>query len=549
MPEFQRPYSWDDDQIEQFWEDVYSEWRENKDSRYFFGSMIFAKETERYGYKYIVIDGQQRLTTLLILLCVVRDLFLKNKDKSKEFSSEFKDRIKHCIRYFGRFKLKLQPEHNYVFENTILKGIRFPNIKSKKELQSLRQENKYLYVAHLFKEKLLELYKSMGSKGIESFISYVLDNVEIVEILTSDIPKAIWIFQVVNTRGLELSPADIIKVNLYTETSEDYREDFKILWHRLESVATEFGRDLAELFTYYAYYRLAPNRPRRAVHEVIGNIFNNDKRNGWLTTNFLYDVKEFVDAIRDIEESQSDRTILTMRYLPNETYWLTVLASAKKENYRDFKNLAKEIRRFFYLYWIAGYTTQKVRQPSLRIIDMIKRKKPVDVIREEIKNRLEEDDVYRLAIENLNGNVYGQRWLKPLLLMIEYEHSEPAKIVYLDLKNVHIEHILPQKWKGNNYWKERWDENNAKKWLNKLGNLTLLYKRMNEKIRNASFPVKLKYYKGLEKEAPTSFILTRKLWQYNDWTPREVDNRHRWIMNEIINMLNIPRKYFNLDIL
>ena len=539
VPEFQRPYSWDDEQIEQFWDDIYSAWKDGRRS-YFFGPMIFAKREESLGYKYVIIDGQQRLTTLLILLCVVRDLFLESKNKS--FDSMFNERITACISYFGRFKLKLQPEHHSKFENTILKGIEFPEIKRRSNLLKLRQENRYLYVANFFKEKLLELYKSDRPKAVKEFIEYVLDNVEIVEIRTKELPEAIRIFQVVNTRGLDLSPADIIKANLYSETPEDRKREFKSLWQRIEEAATEQNRSLTALFTYYVYYHLAPNRPKRATQDVMNDIFEKYRKAGYTTTNLLYDVKDFVESINFIENLQNN-TIITMKYLPNETYWLTILASAKKENYKDFKELVGEIRRLFYLYWIAGYTSQKIRQLSLNVINMIKSRKTIDDIKKTIEDKLEEDDVYRLVVENLNGDVYGQRWLKPLLLIIEYEHSEPVKTVYVDLKRVHIEHVLPQKWKDNEYWKASWTENEARKWLNRLGNLTLLYSKINEKIRNASFIEKQDYYKGLKEEAPTSFIITRKLFEFNDWTPEEVAERHKWMIREVSRILNIPTKH------
>ena len=532
VPEFQRPYSWDDEQIEQFWDDIYSAWKDGRRS-YFFGSMIFAERKESLGYRYVIIDGQQRLTTLFILLCVVRDLFLEDKN-----GTMFNERIRACISYSGRFKLILQPEHHSKFENTILKDIEFPEIKRKSNLLRLRQENRYLYVANFFKEQLLKLCKSDGPKAVKELIEYVLDNVEIVEIRTKEVSEAIKVFQVVNNRGLDLSPADIIKANLYSMTSRDRIREFKSLWQRIEEATIEQNRNLTELFTYYVYYRLAPNRPKKATQDAINDIFEKYRKAGYTTTNLLYDVKDFVESISFIENLQNN-TIVTMKYLPNETYWITILASAKKENYEDFEELVREIRRLFYLYWIAGYTSQKVRQLSLNVIKIIKSRKTLDDIKRIIEDKLEEDDVYRLVVENLNSEVYGQRWLKPLLLIIEYEHSEPVKTVYVDLKRVHIEHVLPQKWKDNEYWKTHWTENEARKWLNRLGNLTLLYSKINEKIRNASFLQKQDYYRGLKEEAPTSFILTRKLFKFNDWTPKEVTERHKWMIDEILRILNI----------
>ena len=70
IPRYQRPYKWESEQVEQLWEDIYSAYQDNI-ANYFLGSIITAKDKNSID----VIDGQQRMTTLMILFCVIRDIY------------------------------------------------------------------------------------------------------------------------------------------------------------------------------------------------------------------------------------------------------------------------------------------------------------------------------------------------------------------------------------------------------------------------------------------------------------------------------------------
>ena len=278
---------------------------------------------------------------------------------------------------------------------------------------------------------------------------------------------------------------------------------------------------------------MAPQKPRRSLYEELSERFKNKSPN-----DVIYDIKKFSEALEDIINIKS-RIIYSLFYLPNEVFWKTILATAKKEEYPHSDGLSKELRRLYYLYWVAGYTTAKIKHLSLKLIDMIKKNKKLEDIRHEIDKKIKEDNVSDLVKENLEGEAYGKSWLKPLLILVEYEMTDHSKIVYINPTRIHVDHILPQSWKEINYWKTRWSEKEANEWLNKLGNLTLVSGKKNIVASNKPFPGKKEIYEGRRYEGITPFQLSQIILKYQDWTAKEAEERHTLLLNKIKEILDI----------
>lgn len=176
---------------------------------YLLGSIITAKPEETSNYLDIV-DGQQRLTTLLILLCVCRDLYPDiNEEKLDIDSSMIKTSIKLNDR-FERLRLKTHSNHESDFQELIIKEGKSNKNKRpyKKELR-IEQEPKFKFrnTSAFFTEKLSEL----GKEKSGLFINYLFNNVKIIRIDCQSVSFAIKLFQVLNDRGLDLSNSDLIK--------------------------------------------------------------------------------------------------------------------------------------------------------------------------------------------------------------------------------------------------------------------------------------------------------------------------------------------------
>ena len=164
MPDYQRPYSWEDEQVEQLWDDIYTAFKNNIDDstideNYFLGSIIIIPK----GNEFDVVDGQQRLTTLTILFCVVRDLF-SNVQSIKLIKNSIIDFVEEKQRLKLRTDIQMQNE----FENSIIKKISWPEKFVKKD----KKKYKYMNTARILKEKIEPLQESELDSFIPDLVIY-----------------------------------------------------------------------------------------------------------------------------------------------------------------------------------------------------------------------------------------------------------------------------------------------------------------------------------------------------------------------------------------
>jgi len=535
IPDYQRLYSWGDEQIEQLWDDLYSA-MESGDKSYFLGPVILIKIKKENEDWFEVVDGQQRLTTLTILFCVIRDLYREELGKSdKSIINRIQNAIISKVDEKPRLKLITQLHHQSKFENEILKGVQFP---SKELTKKEREQEKFINAALIFKQKLEELKnkKNGGVEAVKKFAEFLLNNVEMITITCSQPGYAIRLFQVLNTRGLDLSPADLIKSHLYGKIQDKQRRlQFIATWQDVETLSKQMDESINDLFTYYEYYLLAQN-PKRSLYEELIDKFKNKDPN-----DIIYDFKKFIDFFNEIYQMES-KLIFSFWYLPNQVFWKAILTTAKKEGFNEFEELCRELRKMYYCYWVAGYTTSKIKQLSFNLIGWLKEGKKLDYIVNEIENKMRDDNVISRMKDNLQNDVSEERWLRPLLVLVEYAQTDDSQISYIELDNrLHVDHILPQEWESVQEWKkEKWTKPQAEKWLNKIGNLTLLSGRKNIAQQNGP-PDKKKemYEKG--HGGRTAFEISRMVIRTLEtgWTERDVEERQEWMIEQIESVLGV----------
>jgi len=528
IPDYQRPYSWEDEQIEQLWDDIHSA-AESGDESYFLGPMILIRPQDGH---FEVVDGQQRLTTLTILFCVIRDLYenpLKTIDE--ELVNSVRDAIKSLVKGKHRLKLITQLHYQNQFEQEILNGVKFPSTELTKKQ---REENKFINTGLIFKAKLEELWEKGGAEAIRNFANYLLNKVEMITVTCSKQEYAIKLFQILNTRGLDLSHADLIKSHLYGRLDNEIAKgQFISTWREVETLSKKVDHSITDLFTYYEYYLLARN-PKRTLYEELKEQFKGRDSNG-----IIFEFKKFVESFDEIFWQES-KLFYSFWYLPNQVFWKAILTSAKKENFHDFLGLCRELRKVYYSYWVAGHTTSKIKQLSFNLIGWVKNGKTLEEIKNEIDAKMVQDKVFEKIKESLEGELYGYSWLKPLLVLVEYEQTDDSKIAFIDLdRQIHVDHVLPQGWQTIDYWEKLWTGEKANYWVHRLGNLTLLSGRKNISASNSSFPEKKKVYKGKGLDGTTAFLITQRIINENNWTEKEVGERHDWVTGEVKRILDV----------
>lgn len=555
IPKYQRPYKWNDEQVDKLWDDLWESYT-NKTSNYFLGSVITAKAV---GNQYLdIVDGQQRLTTLMILMAVVRDLYpTLNEDDSENVNAIDETTIKNAIAKDGKFKrlrLYTHINHQTDFDQIILNGNTLEIKKPLKKDVRIDEIPKYKFqnTACLFKEKL----KEIGLKECGKFINYIFNNVYIIRIDCSDVSFAIKLFQVLNARGLDLTNADLIKSFLLGNLLSRYGEDpttaqhkenqFLQDWIHIEKIASSVDQSTNDLLVMYEYYLLESN-PKKSLYDELVTQFENDD-----PLEIIADFKAFCNHYQDSIINVDDDVLYSFYHLPWAIYWRTVLLTALHENYSEYEELTQVLRNFYYQHWIAGYTLSKVKQTSFNLIKWIKEKKNINEIKSELSTIGKSNNIQTRMYQNLNGDVYNEAWIKPILFILENHQADlPVK---LEMKNreIHVEHILPQKFDKLYGWKEMIEDKDFSKTLiHTLGNLTLLSGKKNIEARNNPFEDKIKTYQGkglynTDDQKITSFRISQKLVdEYNEnkygkaWNKISIADRKTWMWKQIETIFNI----------
>lgn len=562
IPQYQRPYKWEDEQVDKLWDDIYDAF-ENNDDNYFLGSVITAKPRDNEKSAYVdVVDGQQRLTTLMILFCVIRDLYPEiNKDKSTDnpFAVDL-DTITASISHLGkadRLKLYTHSQHQSDFHDNIING-NTSDLKKPYKYQIRTDEEpkfKFINTAVIFRNKLSEL----GQEQSEELINYLFNQVKIIRIDCKNREFAIKLFQVLNDRGMDLTAADLIKSFLLEKLYSKYKDDqdtskikeerFISDWREMEQTIKTCDINLNDLFIIYEYYILGQN-PKKSLYDELQDAFSPLDPN-----EVISDIKKFASTYyKSIYESRNP-VIYSFWYIRWNMYWKSILLTALHTNYAEFDDLTKGLRRFYYLYWIAGKTLSQIKQTSFNLIKWIKEKKTMSEINKELQDKLDKDNIVSMAIYSLQSEqIASEMWCKPLLLMMEYNATDESKSVFIDLDHdLHLEHILPVKYEKFTEWKHITKEVSAK-WLNSAGNITLLSGAKNIEASNNPFNVKMDVYKGKGKydnkdEKITAFAITQQIVKDYDnkkysqqWNIESLTDRWKWFFSEVGQLLNIDTK-------
>lgn len=555
IPRYQRPYSWNDDQLEKLWEDLI-EAKEN-DPNYFLGSVITAKPEDSSSYLDIV-DGQQRLTTLTILLCVFRDLYpninqnildtdpFAVDNKVIDSSIKFNDR-------FERLRLRTHSNHQSDFENIILKNDTSTCKKPfKKDLRKEEPRFKFANTANFFTQKLLEI----GEEEAGSLINYLFNCVKIIRIDCQSVAFAIKLFQVLNDRGLDLSNSDLIKSFLIGQIQKKYDKDpelkrqkedqFMDDWKICENYSNDTETSLNDLFVMYEYYLLAQNPKKSLFDELVLELKDRDPNS------VIGEVKNFIENYKREIFEKEDKLTYSFFYITWGMYWRSILLTALKTNYPDYIEFSKIFRRYYYLNWIAGNTLTKIKQTSFNLIKYIKEKKSIDFIKNQLDINMQ--DTLKRAKENLSGDIYNEKWCKPLLFLIEYNQTDESNLNFLKMsdRNIQVEHILPQGFAKNDDWKLKFNDNpEINSWINSGGNLTLLSGIKNLQASNYGFDQKIGAYSGKgyyseENEGITAFRISQKIVDdYVDskydkqWNENALVDRWNWFCGQIELILDI----------
>lgn len=526
VPDYQRPYSWDSENISELIDDLFLAFTTNKDKEYFCGSLVLV-----HNNRYDIIDGQQRITTFTIIACVIRELFFSDlTPKSQDYISlsiqDKYDSEKHKLRF-------LTNEHSQVdFSETVIKGIDF---REKANIFKDFKNNRYLQNAYYLRANILNKLEEIDI-DINEFVIWVYEKIVLTVIVTKDLDNAIQIFNVLNDRGMPLSPIDILKSSLMSKLSQEDRISFKAKWEDINrSLSLTDLFDFEDLLNTYLYYKVGSN-PSTRYDKALLDIYKKDNID---SNSAIFEIGEFSKAYLEVINS-NDKNIHLLKYLRHRIYWHSILSAAVFTKYEYLEELQKMLVAFYYQNWIAGATIARIKQTSFNILKAVKKGSPIADIKILCKENLcNYNTTETFKLELSSNYIYGRRWDRAILLLIEYNMNEANTCNYIHMNNfIQIEHILPQTPALDSEWVHLFSNEELEELTNSLGNLTLLSMRKNIQAFNYSFESKKDAYENKD-DVITSFVITQKVLKNDTWTPQIIRNRTATMYDYLLKKIDI----------
>jgi len=541
VPRYQRGFCWDiRKEVSQFWDDIQN--MKEKQEEYFFGSMIFYKEQED---TYTIIDGQQRIALVTILFIVIRDIYmeLKKEWEASELNSEFIGKTDTTTKKIEK-KLKLSNVDDEFFIKYIL-PLRSGKEKQfywkqllkncRKHKEKVPTSNRLLYFAYDYLyESINDELKNMEEKKriefLNSVVKVVSDNFKIIKSAVKNESYAYEVFETLNERGKQLGFRDLLKTYLFSK-AEDKKEDVKEVETKWDKICKNLNNQSEIIDDFLRHYLMSINgiTRKREVFKKFQEIL--EKYNVViLLTELEIESKNYASLLEPsmyFEDKDVIHLLEDIKTLNVKLCYPLLLSGFCLEDKDNFPKLLEMILKFTFRYsTVCGRPSNKLERLYLNDISVKIRKKEIDI--EQIKKILIEkspsdDDFYE---EFKNFVPEDSKVARYILREIEDSKSNREKLVNKDPNVLNLEHVMPLN--PDPDCKKHLENKKVKidDWNKMLGNLTLLLKKVNEKLENKCFKEKqkilLQEYKESSKLSINKEIFSK---QTKDWTNKEIGKR------------------------
>lgn len=549
IPDYQRPYAWGENECQTLWDDIFAfaipdEGKTDFDSNseYFLGPIVtFTNEKNKQE----VIDGQQRLTTLMLLLRAFYSKFGHMQDKQ---SVSTKQNIEKCLWKTDEFEepdmeqLKIDSEVatdndkeeflNILKTGTVTKGNR-----------SRYAQN------YLFFQKQIDEFLSKYPSYFANLPNRIMKNCILLPIEAESQDTALRIFSTLNDRGKPLSDADIFKAQFYKYYSNrGQRKEFIEKWKELEEITERVfhpqnGTPMDELFTRYMYFARAKKGITTSTTEALRKFYEKDAYSllkNDTTFNDLITLAYFWEDISNQDKDRFSENILrklfVLNFAPNGmwTYFLSVYFMQNK----DENGMLDDAKLDEFLSKSIGFIwTYAITNPGVNALRSPIYKEMVNIV----NNEEVTFDGYKFEEERVrsffdNYSFTNQRPITKAMLTWWAFTDENQPLLSLETV-FEIEHI---------YAKSRQDKEKSlanTSNLESLGNKSLLEKRINIRASDYRFVDKIKYYQGFTnsqnqvKDGTKIYELTNLASTVTDFTETDIVDRNKNMMNTFIEYL------------
>lgn len=553
IPDYQRAYVWDTDQVRDLLDDTISAYRENKEAQYFLGSMVLKineKSENNVSYtEYELLDGQQRITTVFLILACMRDMltdYPQYQNSLAGFVYQAEDAIlqqPERMRIIFNIRSDVRDfvnEHIKPLHGTCDSALLKDKMQAKDVNISIRNMANAMLVAHEFLEE--------NKSDIIGYLSYFLNKVLMIYVATEELQDAFQLFTVLNNRGVKLSSSDILKAENLKELSAADRTSWATRWEEME---TYFGEDFDKFLSHIRTILVKKKQTTTLLKEFDEFVYSNQEydrtqkkyvprtpilRRGRDTFELLYSYYHTYQEVFDTDHSVVTGDYEITNYLKlmetgfGADYWIApVLDYYRKYRRRGFVAFLKALDRKLSADWITA-ATPTVRMENVNaILREIEASQDSTALLQSKTFTINKSDFERV----INGDIYGRSFAKYLLLKLDliYRGSSTPMIPQAIAS---IEHILPRNPSADSQWVKDFSAAEREEWTNKLGNLVLISRRKNTSQGNRDYVEKKeKYFEKNIEMFPNSIRIYQN---YPEWKQSDLKKNHSDVVTELLNV-------------
>jgi uncharacterized protein with ParB-like and HNH nuclease domain len=520
VPSYQRSYAWEEENVDALLTDII-EAIKNNEPEYFLGSLVI---TGSGTARFEVVDGQQRLTTISLIISAIKDFFNDKGDTSaaREISSDFLAKTDRRTKE-KEPKLILNETDNDIYQK-IIDG--FLNVK---ESEATRQSHKKLFhAANYIKIYITTIAKKSDDSDtmLHNLLDYLESNLKVIVVTAPDDSNAFVIFETLNDRGLDLAISDLLKNYLFLK-SGDKIEETKNRWLSMVAILEATSED-ASVVTYLrqvamSRYGLVRERElfsflkKKITSKASALEFSNDLMESSKKYSALLNTDhEFWDSYdKSVRDSVDALNLLNMKQI--RPLLLAVISNCSSKDVGViFKKLVAVAVRFQIVGGVGGGALEKIYSDTAKSLTEGKIKTDKEII--SAFSTLPNDSAFEQAfsVASISKSTLARFYLRNIEVYLE-KNKDPEKTVISDGAKVNLEHILPLN--PSNEWNSAFKEDDLRAYQRRIGNMTLLAAKPNSTAGNDTFANKKTYYTNSHLE------INQAVARSSMWTKTEIENR------------------------
>ena len=511
VPLYQRPYDWDIDKVSVLWDDVCK-----NDPGYFLGFVLFRPESpdDPHPSEFEVVDGQQRLATLLLLLRAAIETLeqVGAKDSAAEFQKEYiSQRPAGVEDSKSRLTLILSKRDKDKFES-LLRGETFTIGKKLSSWKHLDEAMKF------FNEKFDSLKEDKGKDGIVNLLNEKILKLSFLDVLLGTDSDVYQFFETLNDRGMDLSIADLVKNRVCGEAAKQgiSVEDSAFT---IDHISEELGSGKLKTFLlHYCWANVGKEEPppRKKLMEWYGKRISK----GGNVKSFLNHLEKFalqyyVNFVQPSKctDSRKREAFTYLDALGATRCYPLLMMGEESLAKKDFLKLCNAVEILTFRHSTILKRDAKILEDVFHgLISDIRKGKSIGEVLEVFRKQdvMKADEQFKLAFAEFEPAYH--KTARYTLLKLE-EYITDKKQAPFDWSNLTLEHILAEKldWEGRDEYLER------------LGNFTLLSSKMNADASNDPFKQKIKDVYKQEKRIQ----MTKNLIKLKDFTKNTIVSRQK----------------------